>query len=99
MSVAHCTWRFLRHGAFEVVGAEVTQGRMTTAWVVPAFDELEDRHARFGLGTERAPVDELALQRGKEALGHGVVEAIPADPVEGTTPISRHRLPKASEVY
>ena len=23
----------------------------------------------------------------------------PADPVEGTTPISRHRLPKASEVY
>ena len=23
----------------------------------------------------------------------------PADPVEGITPISRHRLPKASEVY
>jgi hypothetical protein len=69
------------------------------AWVVPAFDELEDRHARLGLGTERTPVDELALQRGEKLSAMALSKQSPADPVEGSTPISRHRLPKASEVY
>ena len=86
MSVAHCTRRCLRRVAFVVVGAEVTQGGVPAAWVVPAFDELEDRHARLGLGTERTPVDELALQRGEKALGHGVVKAVPGRPGRGKHP-------------
>ena len=86
MNVAHCTRRCLRRVAFVVVGAEVTQGGVPAAWVVPAFDELEDRHARLGLGTERTPVDELALQRGEKALGHGVVKAVPGRPGRGKHP-------------
>ena len=49
---------------------------MAPACVVPAFQELEDSGARFGLGAKRAPVDELALEGGEEAFGHRVVEAI-----------------------
>ena len=49
---------------------------MTTVRVVPAFDELEDRHLRFGLRLETVLVDEFAFERGKEALRHGVIVAI-----------------------
>ena len=51
------TFRCPRRSAFEVVGAEVTQGGVTTAWVVPALDEYEDHHARLDrplLGAPRA---------------------------------------------
>ena len=44
--------------------------------VVPAFDELEDRHPRLGVRAEPAPLDELALERGEEALAHRVVVAV-----------------------
>ena len=52
-----------RRGTFEVVGAEVAQSGMAASGVVPALDEFEDRHACFGLGAKRAPVDELAFER------------------------------------
>jgi hypothetical protein len=42
-------------------------------WVVPAFDELEHRDARFGLGLERHAVGQLAFQGREEALAQGVV--------------------------
>ena len=67
--------------------------------VVPAFDELEDRHAGFDLGFEAAAVEQFAFEGGKEALAHGVVEASPTEPIEGRTPASLQRSPKASEVY
>ena len=59
-------------GTFEVVGADVAQGGMTTIPAAPALDEIEDGHARFGLSADCAPVDEFALQSGEEALGHGI---------------------------
>ena len=43
-------------------------------WVVPAFDELEDRHLRFGLRLETVAVDQLTFERREEALGGGVAE-------------------------
>ncbi len=46
--------------------------------MVPAFDEIEDRHPRLGMVAERRPVGELALQGREEALGQGVVEAVAA---------------------
>jgi len=34
---------------------------VTPRLVVPAFDELEDRHARLGLGLEAPAIKQLAL--------------------------------------
>jgi hypothetical protein len=44
--------------------------------VVPALDEIEDGEACLGVGPEGVAVDELALERGKEALTHRIVVAI-----------------------
>jgi hypothetical protein len=44
--------------------------------VVPALDELEHGHAGLGLGFEAAAGEQLALERGEEALAHRVVEAV-----------------------
>ena len=49
---------------------------MTTVRVVPAFDELEDRHLRVGLRLETVAVDQLTFERREEALRHGVIVAI-----------------------
>ena len=49
---------------------------MTTVWVVPAFDLLEDRHVGLSLGTEYAAVNELAFEGGEEGLRHRVVIAV-----------------------
>ncbi len=45
--------------------------------VVEDLDELEHRPAGLGPGGPAAAVDELGLQRGEPALGHGVVPALP----------------------
>ena len=58
--------------AFEFVRAQVPQRGVQAAGVVPGFQVLKDGHARFGLSVERAPVDELAFERGEEAFRHGV---------------------------
>ena len=52
---------------------------MAAMGAVPAFDELEDRHAGLALGFEAAAVEPFTFERGKEALAHRVIEAI-ADP-------------------
>jgi hypothetical protein len=44
--------------------------------VVPALDELEDRHARLDLSAEAAAVEQLAFEGGEKALAHGIVEAV-----------------------
>ena len=66
---------------------------MATVRIVPALQPLEDRHPRFGLAAEPSPVEHFALERGEEALGQSY--ASPMEPMEGITPASRHRLPKA----
>src|SRR5713101_3780777 len=49
---------------------------MAAMGVVPAFDELEDRHAGLALGFEAAAVEQFAFECGKETLAHRVIEAI-----------------------
>ena len=49
---------------------------MSAGWVIPTFNELEDRHAGLGLGTECVTIEQFALQRCEEALAQGVVIAI-----------------------
>ena len=49
---------------------------MTASGVVPAFDELEDGHARLGLGPERPAVEQLAFEGGEEALHRCVIPAV-----------------------
>lgn len=49
---------------------------MTPVRVVPALEPLEDGHARLGVALKPAPGQHLALQRGEEALSHGIVVRI-----------------------
>ena len=73
---------------------------MSPVRVVPALDELEDGHFRFGLGAEASPVEKLALERGEEALAERVVVRVAYTlPIDGRTPASRQRLPNATDVY
>ena len=46
-------------------------------WVVEALDKVEDLAAGFSWGTEAVAVQQLTLQRGKEALTQGIVIAVP----------------------
>ena len=49
---------------------------MAALGIVPAFDELEDCHARFDLSFEAAAVEQFRFEGGKETLAHRVIEAI-----------------------
>ena len=40
---------------------------------LPHFQKLEDGHSHLGLRLEPAAIEQLAIQRRKEALSHGVV--------------------------
>src|SRR6266404_4952338 len=55
---------------------EIPDRRVAAARIVEAFDELEHRDPRLGLGFEQAPDEKLALERGEEALAHGVVVGV-----------------------
>ena len=64
----------------------IADGGVATMWVVPALDELEYGHARLGLGTEAAAIDELTFEGGEKALAQGVVEAVSDRTHGGTNP-------------
>ena len=49
---------------------------MAAARIVEAFEVVEDRHARLGVGAPAAAIDQLALERGEERFGHRVIEAV-----------------------
>src|SRR5712691_10059159 len=55
---------------------DAPESRVTANRVVPAFDELEDRHAGLGLRFETPARKQLTLQRREEALAHRVVVGI-----------------------
>src|SRR5262249_37800339 len=59
----------------EVGGAAMAQGAVQSGAVVPG-DVLHDRPAGLGPGGPGLQIGELALERGEEALGHGVVPAL-----------------------
>src|SRR6202158_1070943 len=56
---------------------------VTPTRIVEALDELEDGDARFGLGLEATPIEQLAFERGEEALRHGVVVGVSDRPHRG----------------
>jgi hypothetical protein len=72
---------------------------MATPRVVPAFDEIEDREPGLPRRPEPMPVQELALERREEAFAERFVEASPTLPIDGRTPASAQRWPKATDVY
>src|SRR5215469_18235389 len=49
---------------------------MTAARVIPAFDEIEYRHARLDLSLEAAALEQLAFERGEKAFAHRIVETV-----------------------
>ena len=61
---------------FEIQRRQVAQRGMTPPRVVPPFDEREHRRPRLGVRRPLRAVEQLALQRREEALGHRVVEAV-----------------------
>ena len=54
--------------------------------IVPSLEPLEDGHPRLGLALKPAPVQHFSLQRGEEALGHGIVIRIAGGPHRGHHP-------------
>lgn len=46
---------------------------MPAARIVPALDEVEDGSARLHPGAEPLAIEQLALERGEEALAEGVI--------------------------
>jgi hypothetical protein len=44
--------------------------------VVPALDEIEDRHAGLGLRAKRLAIEQLALERRLTAIADRVVVAV-----------------------
>lgn len=80
-------WRARRRGTarvkcLEAHRAHVAEGRVTAARVVEAFDVGEHGGPGFDRMAIRVPLEQLALERGEEALGEGVVVAI-ADRAHG----------------
>jgi hypothetical protein len=67
-----------RAGRFECGGAEVAEGRVSAAGVVPTFDVLEYRLAGGGVGRPGLPVQQFGFDGGEERFGDGVVPALPA---------------------
>lgn len=64
----------------------VVQRRVPSVRVVPAFDELEDRHPGLVSRLEPGPLQQLAFERPEERLAHGIVVAVPDGPHRGPDP-------------
>src|SRR6202162_1393879 len=54
----------------------IVERRVAAMGMVPAFDKVEDCHARFDLSFEAAAVEQFTFERGEETLAHRVIEAI-----------------------
>ena len=63
--------------SFVLGGAEVTEGAVGPAGVVPAFDPVEDSSTQAGDGRPGLAVDELSFDGGKKTLSYCIVPAFP----------------------
>jgi hypothetical protein len=61
---------------FVLVRADVAEGRVQPAGVVPALDVVEDGAVESCSGWPGPIVDEFALDGGEEGFGHGVIPAL-----------------------
>ena len=71
-----CGGRTRTIALLELLGTEVAEAAVAADAVVEDLDVLEDRGPRFGRARPVGAVDQLGLQGGEEALGHGVVVAV-----------------------
>lgn len=72
---------------------------MAAAWVVEALDVVEVGEARLGVGAPARAVDELALQRGKEARGREGIQLLVTSAVTGTFTSSCGSFSRTFELY
>jgi hypothetical protein len=84
---------------FVVIGDRIVEDGVTTMRVIPALDELVHRLARLGLSAEVAAVERLAFERSEKLSHIALSKQSPTEPIEGRTPESRQRIPKAIDVY
>jgi hypothetical protein len=54
----------------------IAESAVKAVRVIPTFDPREQRLPRLFMGIEARAREQLAFERGKEALAHGVVEAV-----------------------
>src|SRR5262245_15394412 len=54
----------------------IIECRMSSAWVVPAFDELKHGQARLAQRAPRRAIQQLALQRREETLAERIVVTV-----------------------
>ena len=71
------------HSRFVSHGRSVAEAECSRTGLYQPLMRLEARHARLGLRCKPAPLEQLAFQRGEEALAHRVVIGSPTDPIDG----------------
>ena len=55
---------------------------MAPVGIVPALDEVEERHALLDRSLGATAVQQYSHRAGEEALAHGVGEAVPTEPID-----------------
>ena len=85
-------------GGFVVHGTEHLAVAVAPTRVVPGFDPFEDGLGQLTTIFPVVLVEQLELEGAEEALGDGVVEESPIDPMDPRSPAPRRRRPKAHEV-
>ena len=63
----------------------VVQRRVAAMRIVPALDEVEDRHPRVDLGFESTAFEQLAFQVAKKLSHMALSKQSPTEPIEGRT--------------
>jgi len=66
--------------------------------IVPAFYPLEDGRGNLGASCPDSGVEKFQPHRAPERFDQRVVVAVPIEPMDGTSPASSKRRPKAQEV-
>ena len=66
---------------------------MALLGVIATFDEIERGLPRLGMRGQGHPLEQFALQRRKETLGHRVIERIAVEPFRLPSPRQSSTLP------
>ena len=72
---------------------------MKSPRVIPTLDVLGQRALQIGPRGPGSRLEELALRRRKEALGHGVVPALAGPPHRELHAVGLRQLGKSHDVY
>jgi sulfur transfer protein SufE len=72
---------------------------VTPVWIIPALDEGKDSHAGLDSAAKATTVEQFAFEGREEAFAHRDVVSVAHRPMDGRTPASLQRFPKATDVY